>query len=102
MSTILSVQGSPRGERSHSRRLQESFLKAWQVLDGNREVLRREVGRVAIPAVSEGWIAAAFHPEPATRSEVMKADLAVSDQLVDELLAADRLVISAPMYNFGV
>ncbi|WP_044871602.1 NAD(P)H-dependent oxidoreductase [Pseudomonas sp. LFM046] len=102
MSSILSVQGSPRGERSHSRRLQEAFLKAWQGRDAGRQVLRREVGRVAVPAVSEGWIAAAFHPEPDARSEVMKADLALSDVLVDELFAADRLVISAPMYNFGV
>ncbi|MDH4557012.1 FMN-dependent NADH-azoreductase [Pseudomonas sp. BN417] len=102
MSTILSVQGSPRGERSHSRRLQESFLKAWQSRQADSQVLRREVGRVAIPAVTEGWIAAAFHPEPEARTEVMKADLAVSDLLVDELFAADRLVISAPMHNFGV
>lgn len=102
MSTILSVQGSPRGERSHSRRLQESFLKAWQARQADSQVLRREVGRVAIPAVTEGWIAAAFHPEPEARTEVMKADLAVSDLLVDELFAADRLVISAPMHNFGV
>lgn len=102
MSTILSVQGSPRGERSHSRRLQESFLAAWQAREAGRQVLRREVGRVAIPAVNEGWIAAAFHPEPEARNEVMKADLAVSDLLVDELFAADRLVISAPMHNFGV
>lgn len=102
MSTILSVQGSPRGERSHSRRLQEAFLKAWQVRGEGRQVLRREVGRVAIAPVTEGWIAAAFHPESEERSEVMKADLALSDLLVDELLASDRLVISAPMYNFGV
>ncbi|MDH4609801.1 NAD(P)H-dependent oxidoreductase [Pseudomonas sp. BN102] len=102
MSTILSVQGSPRGERSHSRRLQESFLKAWQARQEGRQVLRREVGRVAIPLVTEGWIAASFHPESEARSEVMKADLAVSDLLVDELLAADGLVISAPMYNFSV
>ena len=69
MSTILSVQGSPRGERSHSRRLQESFLKAWQVREEGRQVLRREVGRVSIPAVTEGWIAAAFHPQPEARSD---------------------------------
>ncbi|MFZ6045550.1 FMN-dependent NADH-azoreductase [Pseudomonas sp. CR3202] len=102
MSTILSIQGSPRGERSHSRRLQEAFLRAWQARQEGRQVVRREVGRVGIPAVTEGWIAAAFHPEPEARSEVMKADLALSDLLVDELFAADRLVLSAPMYNFGV
>lgn len=102
MSRILSIQGSPRGERSHSRRLQEAFLTAWQGRDADRQVVRREVGRSPIPAVTEGWIAAAFHPEPEQRTEVMKADLALSDLLVDEVFAADRLVIAAPMYNFGV
>lgn len=102
MSRILSIQGSPRGERSHSRRLQEAFLSVWQGRDADRQVVRREVGRSPIPAVTEGWIAAAFHPEPEQRTEVMKADLALSDLLVDEVFAADRLVIAAPMYNFGV
>ncbi|MCU9950548.1 FMN-dependent NADH-azoreductase [Pseudomonas solani] len=102
MNRILSIQGSPRGERSHSRRLQDAFLAAWQGQDAARQVTHREVGRSPIAPVTEGWIAAAFHPEPENRTEVMKADLALSDLLVDELFAADRLVISAPMYNFGV
>lgn len=102
MNRILSIQGSPRGERSHSRRLQDAFLAAWQGQDTARQVVYREVGRSPIAPVTEGWIAAAFHPEPEHRTEVMKADLALSDLLVDELFAADRLVISAPMYNFGV
>lgn len=102
MKQILAIQGSPRGERSHSRRLVESFLKAWQAEQGGGEVVQREVGRVTLPPVTEGWIAAAFHPHPKERSEVMKADLALSDTLVAELFAADRLVIAAPMYNFGV
>ncbi|UVE18799.1 NAD(P)H-dependent oxidoreductase [Pseudomonas sp. LS44] len=101
MSQILAVQGSPRGERSHSRRLLESFLLAWQTQDRERAVLRREVGRVAIAPINESWIAAAFQPE-GERDEVMQADLALSETLVDELFAADRLVIATPMYNFGV
>lgn len=102
MKRILSIHGSPRGERSHSRRLVEAFLQAWQSEQKGGEVLRREVGRMAMPHVTESWIAAAFHPQHEERSELMKADLAFSDRLVDELFAADRLVIAAPMYNFSV
>ncbi|AYC33900.1 FMN-dependent NADH-azoreductase [Pseudomonas cavernae] len=101
MSQILAIQGSPRGERSHSRRLLESFLLAWQTQDRERAVLRREVGRVAIAPINESWIAAAFQPQE-QRDEVMLADLALSETLVDELFAADRLVIATPMYNFSV
>lgn len=101
MKKILAVQGSPRGERSHSRRLLDHFLEALTSEQRGAEITHREVGRIALPAVTEGWIAAAFH-DPHTRSATMQADLALSDELVDELLATDRLVIAAPMYNFGI
>ena len=102
MSNILVVQGSPRGERSHSRRLAETFVSAWQAAHPQAQVTRREVGRALIAPASEAFIAAAFYPEPEARPQVMQADLALSDVLVEELMAHDRLVIAAPMYNFSV
>lgn len=98
MNRILAIHASPRAERSHSRRLAESFLAALP----QAEVTRREVGRADLPHVNEAFIAAAFHPEPDHRPLTMQADLALSDQLVDELLDHDLLVISTPMYNFSV
>lgn len=98
MSRILAIHASPRAERSHSRRLAESFLAALP----QAEVTRREVGRADLPHVNEAFIAAAFHPEPENRPLTMRADLALSDELVDELFAHDLLVISTPMYNFSV
>ncbi|WP_409303708.1 FMN-dependent NADH-azoreductase [Pseudomonas sp. KCJK8993] len=102
MSKVLVVHGSPRGERSHSRRLAEVFLQAWQAANPQGSLTRREVGRGAIPHVSEAFIAAAFHPQPEARPLSMQADLALSDELVGELFEHPRLVISAPMYNFSV
>lgn len=98
MNRILAIHASPRAERSHSRRLAESFLAALT----QSGVTRREVGRADLPHVGEAFISAAFHPEPEHRPLTMQADLALSDQLVDELLAHDLLVISTPMYNFSV
>jgi len=51
--------------------------------------------------VSEDWIAAAFSP-PASHTPAQQAAIAVSNELVDELLAADEIVIGSPMYNFAV
>lgn len=82
MSRILVVHGSPRGDRSTSRRLAEGFLSAWQARHSGAQVTRREVGRAVIPAVSEAFVAAAFYPEPEARPLVMQADLALSDALV--------------------
>lgn len=98
MSRILAIHASPRAERSHSRRLAEGFLASLPQV----EITRREVGRADLPHVNEAFIAAAFHPEPNNRPLTMQADLALSDQLVDELLGHDLLVISTPMYNFSV
>ncbi|AZC16035.1 FMN-dependent NADH-azoreductase [Pseudomonas sp. CMR5c] len=102
MSKVLVVHGSPRGERSHSRRLAEVLLQAWQAANPQGSLTRREVGRGAIPHVSEAFIAAAFYPQPEARPLSMQADLALSDELVGELFEHQRLVISAPMHNFSV
>lgn len=98
MNSILAIHASPRAERSHSRRLAEGFLASLP----QAEITRREVGRADLPHVNEAFIAAAFYPEPNNRPLTMQADLALSDQLVDELLGHDLLVISTPMYNFSV
>ena len=102
MSTILAIHASPRGERSHSRRLAEVFLSALQARNPQWHLTRREVGRALIPPVSEAFVATAFYPGPEARPLSMQADLALSDELVGELLGHDVLVISTPMHNFSV
>ncbi len=64
MSKILAIHASPRGDRSHSRRLAEVFLTAWQAHHPQALLTRREVGRTLIPPVNEAFIAAAFHSGP--------------------------------------
>src|ERR1700739_2283031 len=102
MSRILAIHASPRGDRSHSRRLAEVFLAALRARDPQVQLTRREVGRALIPPVNEDFVAAAFYPEPDARPLSMQADLALSDELVNELLNHDLLVIATPMHNFSV
>ena len=102
MSEILVVHASPRGERSHSRRLAEVFIEAWRAANPEARLTRREVGRALIPPVNEAFVAAAFYPEPNARPLAMQADLAFSDELVRELLGHEVLLISTPMHNFSV
>ncbi|WP_447752339.1 FMN-dependent NADH-azoreductase [Pseudomonas nicosulfuronedens] len=98
MNRILAIHASARADRSHSRRLAEGFLAALP----QAQITRREVGRANLPHVSEGFIAAAFHPQREHRPAELQAELKLSEELVDELLAHDLLVISTPMYNFSV
>ncbi|MGW0249777.1 FMN-dependent NADH-azoreductase [Nocardia goodfellowii] len=101
MTTLLHLDASPRGARSHTRSLTDDFVTRWVQQHSEVTVARRDLGIEPPPHLTEGWIAAAF-TEPARRTPRMRADLAVSDELVDELLGTDVLVVGVPMYNFGI
>ena len=85
---------------SHTRRLSRRFVDRWSTLRPDDVVTYRDVGAVPPSPVSAAWIAAAFCP-PERRDDAQRAVLAESDRLTAELMAADLLVIGAPMYNFG-
>lgn len=101
MAHLLHIDASPRGERSQSRRLTREFVAQWQHAHPQDAVTYRDVGRQPIPHINEVWIAAAFTP-PEQRSPDLQEAIALSDHLVDELLAADIYVLGVPMYNFGI
>ena len=100
-STLLHLDASPRGPRSHSRRLGEQFLAAWRAERPDGQVVVRDIGREPPPFVTEAWVEGAFAPAE-THSPAAREALAVSNRYVDELLAADQLVITTPIYNLSV
>ncbi|QYO66957.1 FMN-dependent NADH-azoreductase [Leptolyngbya sp. 7M] len=101
MSHLLHLDASPRGERSHSRRMTKEFIEQWKKTHPNDTVTYRDIGRNPIPHVDELWIAAAFSP-PEQHTPELREAIRLSDELVDEFLAADVYVIGVPMYNFSV
>jgi FMN-dependent NADH-azoreductase len=64
------------------------------------EVTTRDLAD-GMPLIDEAWVAANFTPAD-DRTEAQRDVLALSDELVAELRAADTLVIGLPIYNFGV
>lgn len=101
MAHLLHIDSSPRGERSHSRRLTHEFVETWKRNHPADTVTYRDVGRNPVPHVDESWIAAAYTPDDQRTPELREA-IRASDQLIDELIAADILVVGSPMYNFSV
>lgn len=101
MPQLLHIDASPRGERSHSRRLSGEFVKIWQQFHPQYTISYRDVGRNPLPHVDEAWIAAAYTPAE-ERTPQHQAAIHLSDRLVDEFLAADIYVIGTPMYNFSI
>jgi Acyl carrier protein phosphodiesterase len=86
---------------SHSRNLSQRFVSQWLARRPQDGVTYRDIGQNPPSFVSHDWIASAFTPEDRRETWIMDA-LAESDRLVDELLAADVLVIGTPLYNFGM
>ncbi|MGB1109405.1 MAG: FMN-dependent NADH-azoreductase [Gammaproteobacteria bacterium] len=97
---ILRIDGSARFEGSVTRGLADQVIEGLRAAHPNATVTQRELSD-PIPLLNETWINANF-TDPAERSEEQRAALALSDELVAELKAADAIVLAAPIYNFGI
>lgn len=108
MPHILHIDASARpglagtdNHGSHSRNLTQQFVRQWRSSRPEDSVTYRDIGQSPPAFINHDWIASAFTPEE-RREPWMKEALVESDQLVDELIAADVLVIGTPLYNFGM
>lgn len=96
---ILKLDTSPRSDGSISRQLSADVV-ARLAQSGPIETTERDIS-TGLPVVSSDWIGANFTPNE-DRTSAQRAELALSDTLVEELKAADVLVIGLPIYNFGL
>lgn len=100
MANLLFIESSPRSA-SVSGSVAKEYVTEWQRKHPAGKIVRRNVASSPAPFVTEQWIAAAYTPVE-NRSADQKQILAASDKLIDELEAADTIVLAVPMHNFGV
>ncbi|HIK14351.1 MAG TPA: NAD(P)H-dependent oxidoreductase [Leptolyngbyaceae cyanobacterium M33_DOE_097] len=98
---LLEVQSSVRLEQSVSRTLSQEFIQIWKNFHPNGRHKQRDVGMNPPAHPTELWTTANYIP-PDSRTPEMETALIESEQLIEELLWADRLLLGVPMYNFGV
>lgn len=96
--TILKINASARHADSASRPLVDRTTA--QLSNADTTVIDRDLSQ-AVPQLDEAWLGANWTPET-DRSADQTAALALSEELIAELEAADTIVIGAPMYNFGI
>lgn len=101
MAVLLHIDASARKKRSISRALGESFRRQWLSERPEDKFIYRDVGSAPPAFISEAWIAAAFTPDD-DRTDEQISLLELSDSLIDELTEASVVVISTPMYNYGM
>jgi len=99
MTRVLRIDSSARTEGSVSRAL--SATLAADLAGPRGAVVIRDLAATPPPFVDEPWVGANF-TAPDDRSDAQAAVLAPSENLVEELEAADQIVIGVPMYNFSI
>ena len=101
MKNILFVPSSPRGWESYSHRVARRIVDDLLTRSPGARVVVRDVAKRPLPHVGAPFAAGRAMPAE-KRSEADRQALALSDELVDELFAADVIVIAAPMHNFSI
>jgi FMN-dependent NADH-azoreductase len=92
---ILNIRSSATGAASVSNQLADRFLARF----ADAQVTIRDVGAEPLPHLTAETVGAI---RGTAQTEAEKRTLALSDELVAELQAADLIVIGSPMYNFGM
>jgi FMN-dependent NADH-azoreductase len=108
MTTLLHIDASVRAafnpnpnHNSISKNIAKRFISALQKQHAIDEYIYRDVGVNPPAFINQDWIGAVFTPEE-KRTRSQKDLLALSDQLIAEVSAAHLIVISSPMYNYGM
>lgn len=101
MSTLLRIDSSSRTTGSHSSRLADQVVTAWQRAHPGGRVRQRHLARAPIPQISQETITG-FYTPPEAMTDDLRAATALSDQLIGELQAAETLLLAVPIYNFSV
>jgi FMN-dependent NADH-azoreductase len=101
MTTLLQLNASIHSEGGQSSQLASRFVQAFRERHPDARIVRRDLATDTVPHLSAERFAA-FLSQPQTRSDAQRAVLEYSDALIDELRAADVIVLGLPMYNFGI
>lgn len=101
MSRVLIIESSARQHDSISRQLTRDFIAQWQSAHPTDTITVRDLAANPVPHLDETLLGGWMKPQEQRSAEELKA-LQRSNELTDELLAADVLVMAAPMYNFTI
>src|SRR6266567_1619607 len=96
---LLQIDSSARTS-SVTRQLTARFAAEWKENYPDGEVIHRDLSATTLPLITDDWGAAQL--EESKRTPAQRSYLSASDELIEELQAADTVVIGVPMYNFSI
>lgn len=98
---LLHIDSSILGQNSASRELSAAWVRNWQRKNPAGEVRYLDLAETPLAHLSGDALAARAMPME-QRSLVQRREIETSDRALEDFLAADVLVIGAPMYNFSI
>lgn len=98
---ILQINASARREGANSTRVANSIVDRLQSANPAAKRTLRDLSISPHPALDEAALGALFTPTEKRTSEQAQR-VALDDELIAEIRAADVVVLGVPMYNFGV
>jgi FMN-dependent NADH-azoreductase len=94
---VLHIDSSPLNGSSVSRQLTASIIDAWRQADPTIEVVHRDLAAAPPDHLTAELLDVVRSGKRDGLTPRQAAELALTDALVDELLAADAIVVGAPM-----
>jgi len=102
MFTLLRIDSSIRAAASVTRAIGDTLQSSWQAENPDGTVVRRDLAVEPLPASAWAAGVVASQTPDADRTPTQRAALALAAAVADEVLAADLVVVGAPLYNYGV
>lgn len=99
---LLHIDSSPLGGASASRQLSRQIVDAWTASHPATTVEYLDLAVDAPSHLNVDSLGFRLGLDAADLTPAQKRENAISEQLVSQFLAADVLVIGAPLYNFSV
>jgi FMN-dependent NADH-azoreductase len=99
---LLHIDSSPLGTNSVSRDLTRRIVAQWQATHPGTVVEHLDLAADAPAHLDGDSLGFRLGLDHATLTEAQKRENAVSERLVSQFLAADVVVVGAPMYNFTI
>jgi FMN-dependent NADH-azoreductase len=99
---LLQIDSSPLAAQSVSRQLTRDITAHWVAEHPGTTVEHLDLALDAPSHLNQDSLGFRLGPDASGQSDLQRRENAVSEQLVRQFLAADVIVVGAPMYNFSI
>jgi FMN-dependent NADH-azoreductase len=100
--SLFRLDSTILGAISHTAALADLVEREWRAASPDAAVVRRHLGESPLPATAWGAAVAAQFVPPPHHTPEQRGALELAATLVDELVAAEAVILAAPLYNYGV